>query len=425
MSPSSRWEDRIDTPINACSLEIFWQHVQRDNNVYFPLIIGCYQLNEKGLDEEENEKMKGNMRSGELRLHMASKSLDNSNKIQFGKACHILESDSGVLDGKWYQATRSFDHSSSFDVDDAIRSCCSPIYASACASGRINVYKLLHSSDISDGGKNYRLNHVGSSSTINDNNLISSSKSDAICLSLDWDKSSSVDPVQTRIVSSYSDGQLAIHDINLNTSKDDSLIHEAQRWNAHTLFGHPSEVWTTCFATNAHYDTYQNTVISGGDDCKLKLWDLRSTSNPSHILGKNEFEAGVTAVSYHPLLEHVFASGSYDECLRIWDMRMLSEGIPMSKCDDVGGGIWRTKWHPQEKNKMLVAAMHGGCCILDIQNLVNDESSVDDNIGNISVKNRFTAHESMAYGADWLYCANQFDAAASCSFYDRKCFIWS
>ena len=55
----------------------------------------------------------------------------------------------------------------------------------------------------------------------------------------------------------------------------------------------------------------------------MKLWDLRQTSTagvasrPTNVVGSNEFEAGVTAVSYHPFLENVFASGSYDEGLRI------------------------------------------------------------------------------------------------------------
>lgn len=46
------------------------------------------------------------------------------------------------------------------------------------------------------------------------------------------------------------------------------------------------------------------------------------------------------------------------------------------------------------------------------------------------VKKKFCEHESMAYGASWLVCRHPrhpnsyFEAAASCSFYDRSVFLW-
>merc|ERR1712107_151308 len=111
------------------------------------------------------------------------------------------------------------------------------------------------------------------------------------------------------------------------------------------------------------------TVISGGDDCRCKIWDLRQLDmtaypKPTHVVGEEEFDAGVTSVAFHPFLDHVFATGSYDESLRIWDIRFLQQ--PIHKTQSCGGGIWRLKWHPHEKTKLLVAAMHGGCQILNV-----------------------------------------------------------
>ena len=28
-----------------------------------------------------------------------------------------------------------------------------------------------------------------------------------------------------------------------------------------------------------------------------------------------------------------------------------------------GGGVWRIKWNKTKKERLLVGAMHGGCCI--------------------------------------------------------------
>jgi hypothetical protein len=46
------------------------------------------------------------------------------------------------------------------------------------------------------------------------------------------------------------------------------------------------------------------------------------------------------------------------------------------------------------------------------------------------VKKCFEEHESMVYGAAWLACphptqpGSYFEAAASCSFYDRAVYVW-
>lgn len=154
--------------------------------------------------------------------------------------------------------------------------------------------------------------------------------------------------------------------------------------------------------------------------CTLKLWDIRETQRPVNKIGEEEFEAGVTAISPQPSLDHIFAAGSYDEHVRIFDDRKLHE--PLSKVH-VGGGVWRIKWHPscwkrggsrQHFGKMLVAAMHGGCRLVEAAALLEIESD------ETTIISKFTAHESMAYGSDWVSA----DAVASCSFYDRQVFLW-
>jgi diphthamide biosynthesis protein 7 len=88
----------------------------------------------------------------------------------------------------------------------------------------------------------------------------------------------------------------------------------------------------------------------------------------------------------------------------------------------VGGGVWRIKWHPSSVGKMLVAAMHGGCRVVNIRALDSTNTDVQ---ADVEVLSEFSAHDSMAYGADWL-CFDPFcdEVAASCSFYDRKAFVW-
>ena len=450
--------DRLETRLNACSLETLYTPTK--NNSY-PLIIGCYQLNESTAtsDQEEHEKDENDndnhndnengekdevnqndesaetkekaSRSGELILYSINQDL------KFGKQQQsTLDTGSGVLDGKWLQrGPFQFHESESY------------LYATANASGAINMYRLLDD-DNSQVPVPVQLKHVGASD-------VDENGDTGLALSLAWDESSysrnASGVCSTRIVSSYSKGTLALHNVrndsnangrslssNDDDDDDDNLqlqIEETHRWNAHTLFGCPAEVWTVCFASNGHYNTYADTVISGGDDCKMKLWDLRlcgntnTNTNTKPVTVKSDFEAGITAVAYHPSLEHVFAVGSYDEVVRLWDMRKMG-GEPLGKVN-VGGGVWRIKWHPKDQSRMLVGAMHGGCRLVEIPDIPLTSSSLEDDDSedfsdlSVNIIKEFTEHKSMAYGADWIYEENgDFEAAASCSFYDRQAFIW-
>lgn len=89
---------------------------------------------------------------------------------------------------------------------------------------------------------------------------------------------------------------------------------------AHMMMGEPMPVWIVCFDPHS-----KNTLITGGDDCIMKLWDIRQGTVPTQI--SKTHGAGVTSAQWHPTQEHVFASGSYDEYLRIWDQRNLRKPV--------------------------------------------------------------------------------------------------
>ncbi|KAL7548273.1 hypothetical protein ACHAWF_011565 [Thalassiosira exigua] len=423
------WLDRIVTPLNACSLETGTPISARNDGPtqtdeasrdVLPLVIGCYQLNEatcrvtategsvtphETKDDERADASK-TTRSGELRLYMIPTPPNGggpSDHMSFGDAACVVPMDSGVLDGKWVNLRQDTNGSGFGDL---------PLFASACASGRIHLHSLERTNS-----QSWSLSHVASSDEP------SSAQGTPICLSLAWNERMNHGLGSDKIVSSYSDGTVALHQFSCVQSVGgcDKRIEETHRWKAHTMFGCPSEVWACSFLGES-----ENVILSGADDCYLKSWDIRQTYRPTHRIGSTEFEAGVTVLSPHPTLNHVFAVGSYDEYVRIYDHRKLDEPL-MKAC--VGGGVWRIKWHPSCHNdethgsgKMLVAAMHGGCCVLNAPTL---SAQWDGEVGPIEKVSKFTAHESMAYGADWLWFnKSNSTVAASCSFYDRQIFMW-
>ncbi|KAG0147226.1 hypothetical protein CROQUDRAFT_715149 [Cronartium quercuum f. sp. fusiforme G11] len=227
---------------------------------------------------------------------------------------------------------------------------------------------------------------------------------DVLCLALDIsDKVYSTG--DKKVVTSLSNGEILL----LDHASETHLLAENSRWH-----GHDFEPWTCGF------DYWQTcTILTGGDDCKWKIWDTRSgTTVP--IFTNKKFEGGVTAVRSHHLREHLYAVGSYDSYLRIFDKRQLSE--PLFK-DDMGGGIWRLKWHPTQPNYLLIASMHDGFKVVEIPENVKNQT--------IRILTRFDQHTSLAYGVDWGKeevrvgkSINNSTLVGSCSFYDHIIHLW-
>jgi len=177
------------------------------------------------------------------------------------------------------------------------------------------------------------------------------------------------------------------------------LVNE---WTAHDF-----EAWIVSWN---YWDG--NVVLSGGDDCKLKGWDLRQGFERPTFVNKN-FGGGVTSIQSNPHAEHIVAVGSYDSTVNLFDLR--SSRQPLTTCN-VGGGAWRIKWHPspERKSDALVACMHDGFKVVRFNDLSNAE-----------VTKRWDAHGSLAYGVDWSHWERGDQTiVASCSFYDHSLQLW-
>ena len=122
-----------------------------------------------------------------------------------------------------------------------------------------------------------------------------------------------------------------------------------------------------------------------------------------------------------------------DETICLFDTRYLDQKRPLIRTKQLGGGVWRIKWHPYSPERILIGAMHGGCRIVNFgggcfaaEIPASSETNVNTGSfeealrsGGMGCKNAksFTEHESMAYGADWLVCPHPtqngyFEAAA-------------
>jgi len=210
-----------------------------------------------------------------------------------------------------------------------------------------------------------------------------------IALYLDWDRCGE------RIAVSDTKGGVSVVDVSSN-----KVICN---WPAHQY-----EAWVTFWDNSTEYLLY-----SGGDDCQLKLWDVRQDP-VDRVLCRSNHQMGVTSIQCRPDDPNTVATGSYDERLLLWDKRNMKS--PLSDTN-LGGGVWRIKWDLQTTRYILAACMHNGFHIVDC--LVD---------ANPHIVASYNEHSSLAYGADWKCSTkNESDTArvvVSCSFYDHLLNIW-
>ena len=199
------------------------------------------------------------------------------------------------------------------------------------------------------------------------------------------------------VVASFTSGMLAVVDFNSN------LV--CSHWK-----GHEFDAWIA-----AHDSWCSNIIYSGGDDCKLKVWDIRIAGNPVHT--SKAHSMGVCSIQSSKLREYILLTGSYDEHVLVWDTR--NRRTPLCNIE-AGGGVWRLKWHPVIENVFLSACMYDGFKIFQT-----------DDFSKFYLTHSYKEHASIAYGADWIIqnrCNSDRSTGkslvATCSFYDHQLNVW-
>lgn len=274
----------------------------------WPTVVSCYQL-----VEESNERV-GHMEFSLIRL--PSRAEDDKAELQ----THIMfpndtvtlmdpSSSSGILDGAWLQPRK-----------EELVFYFATAHSSGCIQIHHFVFPAVEAEEIESENSLFRHSLVGHSTvpTIGDDTDTSDNSSAPLCLSVRWwSAQQQGDSSNNRheIISTYSNGMVAVHQV-IPTTTGPELSSSAvelvlvQAWLAHTLFRTtPAEVWSASFATS---NTSSSSIVySGGDDRKLKGWDLRRVGcNTPTVVVDDCFDAGVTCIEWHPQQEYVMAVGS-------------------------------------------------------------------------------------------------------------------
>lgn len=140
---------------------------------------------------------------------------------------------------------------------------------------------------------------------------------EGLFLSVDFYDNNSENSIEQLVVSTQSTNIL-VYALTPTGLQETDTISEC-----HMMFGEAMPAWIVTQARRA-----KHLLMSGGDDCVMRLWDLRSYQSSGSALSTSKIHsAGVTCGQWHPRLEHVFASGSYDESICVWDWRNLRKPL--------------------------------------------------------------------------------------------------
>lgn len=253
--------------------------------------------------------------------------------------------------------------------------------------------------------------------TINEPIFHANKEGEGLYLSVDCLMSSdgdSQDP-QKFAVSTQS-GSIVVYDLTAS-----GLVEEAHIPSAHVMFGENMPAWMV--AWNHHS---KNDLISGGDDCAFRLWDIRCCETPQ--LTNKKHTAGVTSAKFHETNTNLLLTGSYDESCMFWDIRSLRN--PLATIE-TGGGVWRTKWITPQNSKdgyLATANMQGGCNIyrIDLSNM--DSIEVLDRIHYTDHKEKHLSYGLGIVGISLKKLGTDPSMrvlSSSCSFYDSTVDFWS
>lgn len=319
----------FDTELSADAVE--WCPISPNHSI---LACGTYQLQKGGGEENATPSRIGRVYLFEFRHEglmcppLTELQRMNTAAILDLKWCHVPVSDRAVL-------------------------------GMATATGELQLYTLSRSQEGSHSLQSLSSLEVGA---------------ERLALSLDW-STGRLDSSDVRIVCSDSAGCTSV------LSLAEGALTTLSQWKAHDF-----EAWISAFS---YWDT--QLVYSGGDDCKLKGWDLRiGPSSPTFISKRHSM--GVCSIHSNPHREHILATGSYDEQVLLWDGRNMRQ--PLSETP-LGGGVWRLKWHPSHQHLLLAACMHNDFHILHCQ------QALEGSAGACPIVTSYILHSSLAYGADW------------------------
>jgi hypothetical protein len=206
--------DHVQATLNPCSVETIPEPITlADSSKVWPLVVSCYEL------DEASGRRNGKADMFTVPMPDISEDKETTLPLKFGSPHTFTDKISGILDGKWSEFYSPGDNSKSW------------CFATAQSSGEIRSFRLQIPRSlegyppVSKSDPLYTIAEAGASEPPEDNDGA------PLCLSLNWEPSSQWNSKSgmKRIVSTYSNGTVAIHDVSFSSGSTHFIARESWR----------------------------------------------------------------------------------------------------------------------------------------------------------------------------------------------------
>ena len=214
-----------------------------------------------------------------------------------------------------------------------------------------------------------------------------------------------IDNLEQKIIFGTNDGNIFIND--LNTQKNILNIKNA----------HDYGIWSIKLL-----EDNENIFITGGEDAKIKIWDLRINSKVNKINDKS-YQSSINYINTlkFDLSKNTLITGSYDEKIIFFDIRYFPKELKINKTEH---STWDIKQASLgNKNLLFISSIYEGFNIWEIDN----ENSMNHILRLPLTKDKDIFHKTIVYGVDIEYFEHKKNNTIdilSCSFYDNLMMYW-
>ncbi|ORX89300.1 WD40 repeat-like protein [Basidiobolus meristosporus CBS 931.73] len=124
----------------------------------------------------------------------------------------------------------------------------------------------------------------------------------------------------------------------------------------------------------AWHSQHDGTFASVGDDGRLLIWDIRSTSDkPAQDVKAHKAE--VYSVAFNPASEFVLATGSGDKTVALWDMRNLKQHLHV--CHSHQDEVLQVAWSPHHETILASTSGDRRVNIWDLSKIGDEQNTSD------------------------------------------------
>ena len=212
---------------------------------------------------------------------------------------------------------------------------------------------------------------------------------------------------EEKIFFGTNDGNIYIHD--LENQKNILTINKAHEYG----------IWSIKLLDK------ENIIITGGEDAKIKLWDIRTKPTQENKLNDKSYQSSINYIDILKcdLSKNTLITGSYDEKIIFFDIRYFPKELASVKTEHSTWDIKQTSLG--NKNLLFMASIYEGFNIWEIDNEKKYEMK---HLMRLPVtKDKDIFHKTIVYGVDIkndISNNNNVDIL-SCSFYDNLMMYWN